>query len=196
MDHIIGILNAKNLLARLAGGGSFDIVASMSKPQFVPDSMPPAKVLDMFRASGQHIAIVLDEYGGMEGLVTIQDILEEIIGDVEDTAPQATRRDDGSWLIDGLMEVDDFKELFMIDELPGEHDSYVTVGGFVMSQLGHIPSPGATFDWTKLHVEVLDMDGNRVDKVMVIEQEPETPDEEAGNEPDAQKPETKDHGDA
>ncbi len=180
MDHVVGVLNAKNLLARLVGGGSFDIRAAMSEPQFAPDSMPASRVLDMFRESAQHIAIVMDEYGGMEGLVTIQDILEEIVGDVEESSAQATQRDDGSWLIDGLISVDDFKEQFMIDDLPGAHDRFATLGGFVMAEVGEIPKAGDSFDWRNLHFEVVDMDGNRVDKVQVTEITPpeqETTDE-------------------
>ncbi|MEP7292865.1 MAG: hemolysin family protein, partial [Chloroflexota bacterium] len=179
MDHVVGVLNAKTLLARLVGGGTFDIAASMIDPQFAPDSMPASKVLDLFRASGQHIAIVIDEYGGMEGLVTIQDILVEIVGNVEETPPHATQRDDGTWLIDGLMPVDDFKEMFLIDEVPGEHDRFVTLGGFVMAQIGDIPKAGEWFEWTKLRFEVMDMDGNRVDKVLVSERTPEAALEES-----------------
>jgi len=177
MDHVIGVLNAKTLLARLVGGEAFDIQATMAEAQFAPDSMPASKVLDIFRESAQHIAIVIDEYGGMEGLVTIQDILEEIVGDVEETEPHITERDDGSWLIDGLLSVDDFKAQFTLDELPGEHDRFATVGGFVMSEIGDIPKAGDGFNWENLHIEVIDMDGNRVDKVMVVEREPQAEDE-------------------
>lgn len=180
MDHVVGVLNAKTLLARLVGGGSFDIAGAMTEAQFAPASMPASKVLDLFRESAQHIAIVIGEYGGMEGLVTIQDILEEIVGDVEETAPQATQRDDDSWLVDGRMSVDDFKDLLTLDEIPGEHDHFMTLGGFVMAQLNDIPKAGDTFDWTNLHFEVVDMDGNRVDKVLVttIPPAPEAPESE------------------
>ena len=176
-DHVVGVLSAKTLLSRVLAGDSFDVQAVMEEAQFVPESMPASKVLDMFRASARHLAIVIGEYGGMEGLITMQDLLEEIVGDVEETAPQATEREDGSWLIDGLMPVDDFKRMFSLDELPGEHEQYTTLGGFVMAQLGNIPKASDNFDWTKLHFEVMDMDGNRVDKVLVceklIEPEPE-----------------------
>ncbi len=188
MDHVVGLLNAKTLLSRLLAGEAFDIETVMVDAQFVPESTPASRVLDIFRESAQHIAIVIGEYGGMEGLVTIQDILEEIVGDVEETAPQATKRDDGSWLIDGLISVDDFKDLFSVDKLPGEHESFSTLGGFVMAQLGDIPKPGDHFDWTTLHFEVMDMDGNRVDKVLVAEKETEqeseaSPDDKTGGDP-------------
>lgn len=176
-DHVVGIVEAKALLSRLLAGESLDIKATMVEAQYVPDSLPASKVLDIFRESGQHIAIVIGEYGEMEGLITLQDLLVEIVGEVEETPAQATRRDDGSWLIDGLISVDDFMKQFALDELPGAHDRFTTLGGFIMAQLGDIPQPGNSFDWTKLHFEVMDMDGNRVDKVLVTEIEPpeETP---------------------
>ena len=175
MDHVVGLLESKKLLSQLVAGEPFSIEAAMIEAQFVPESMTAGKLLDIFRESAIHLAIVIGEYGGMEGLITMQDLLEEIVGDVEETAPQAVQRDDGSWLIDGLINVVDFKQLFLLDELPGEHESYATLGGFVMAQLGNIPQPGDSFDWTTLHVEVVDMDGNRVDKVLVTEREPELP---------------------
>jgi putative hemolysin len=176
-DHVVGILEAKALLSRLLAGESLDIEAAMVEPQFVPESLPASKVLDIFRESGQHLAIVIGEYGGMEGLITLQDLLEEIVGDVEENAPQATQRDDGTWLIDGLISADDFMKQFALDDLPGAHDKFSTLGGFVMAQLGNIPQPGDTFDWTKLRFEVMDMDGNRVDKVLITEIEQPQPEE-------------------
>ncbi len=187
MDHVVGVLDTKKMLSRLLAGEQFDIEAAMDKPQFVPQSMSASKVLDLFRTSEQHLAIVIDEYGGMEGLVTMQDILEEIVGDVEETPPEAIRREDGSWLVDGLISVDDFKELFSVEYLPGEHDNYTTLGGFVMAQLGFIPKAGDQFDWTKLHFEVMDMDSNRVDKVLVSEVAPPQAPAEPANEKPAEE---------
>ncbi len=182
-DHVVGLLSATRLLSRLLAGEALDIEAAMDEAQFVPESMPASKVLDVFRKSGQHIAIVIGEYGGMEGLITMQDLLEEIVGEVEESAPQATQRDDGSWLIDGLISVDDFRDLFALDDLPGAHDAYSTLGGFVMAQLGNIPTAGDSFDWTTLHLEVMDMDGNRVDKMLVTVTKPEaTPTTKESNE--------------
>lgn len=194
MDHVVGVLNAKTMLSRLVGGGSFDIEATMVEAQFTPATTPASKVIDLFRETAQHIAIVIDEYGGMEGLVTIQDILEEIVGDVEETAPQATQREDKSWLVDGLMSIDDFKDLLVLDEVPGEHERFETLGGFVMAQVNDIPKAGDAFDWKQLHFEVMDMDGNRVDKVLVttIETPPENGDAAADENADARAAEKPD----
>ncbi len=171
MDHVVGLMNAKALLSRLLAGESFDLHATMTEPLFVPENLPASKALSLFRESAQHIALVVGEYGGMEGLITMQDLLEEIVGDDENSAPQAVGREDGSMLIDGLMAIDDFEALFNVI-VPGAHDDYATLGGFVMAQMGTIPQAGESFDWENLHVEVMDMDGNRVDKVLVTAQEP------------------------
>jgi putative hemolysin len=112
------------------------------------------------------MVLVIGEHGGVEGLVTIQDILEEIVGDIEQ--PQAVRREDGSWLLDGLLPVNELKEVLQIKDLPGEEtDHYETLGGFVMTYLGRIPSPADHFEWNGITFEVVDMDGRRVDKVLV-----------------------------
>ncbi len=198
VDHVIGLLESKKLLAQMVVGEPFSIEAGMIEAQFVPGSMSASKVIDLFRESAKHIAIVIGEYGGMEGLITMQDLLGEIVGTAEDTTPQATRRDDGSWLVDGLMAVDNFKSQFSIDALPGEHERFSTLGGFVMAQLGNIPAAGEHFEWTKLRIEVMDMDGNRVDKLLVTVMEtpaeaaPEMPtdaDEVSAAEPAKEEPE-------
>jgi putative hemolysin len=154
------------MLSSVLDGGQFDLKKVMRDPLFVPESMSASKVLDLFRESATHIAFVIDEYGGFKGLVTIQDILEEIVGDVEEE-DQPVQRADGSWLLDGMTSVDDFKDLLKIDEIPGENDDFETLGGFIMMQQGKIPSTGEWFEWRSFRFEVVDMDGNRVDKVMV-----------------------------
>ena len=110
--------------------------------------------------------IVVDEFGSVQGLLTIYDILEEIVGDI-DNEPQATQRQDGSWLLDGMLPVEDFKEIFNLRHLPDE-DEYETLGGFVMLHLGRVPQAADHFEWNGLIFEVMDMDGKRVDKVLVM----------------------------
>jgi putative hemolysin len=177
-DHVVGLLQTKDLLSSVLAGGQFDLKQVMQEPLFVPESVSASKVLDMFRESATHIALVIDEYGGFKGLVTIQDILEEIVGDVEEEE-QPIQRADGSWLLDGMTSVDDFKELLDIDEIPGENDDFETLGGFIMMQQGKIPEAGESFEWRSFRFEVMDMDGNRVDKVLVTAVTPPT---EASNE--------------
>lgn len=118
------------------------------------------------------IALVVDECGSIQGLVTLHDILEAVVGDVpaagEAVEPRAVQRDDGSWLLDGLLPVDEIKERFHLGPLPGEEQgAYQTLGGLVMTQLGHIPVAADHFAWSERRFEVVDMDGHRVDKVRV-----------------------------
>jgi putative hemolysin len=139
----------------------------------VPESTPGLKVLELFKQSSIHIAIVVDEYGVIQGLVTLNDILEEIVGDIPSIdavdEPQAVQRDDGSWLVDGMLPVEEFFELFEIPELSREQrGNYHTMGGFVVTQLGRIPTAADHFEWRGMRFEVMDMDGNRVDKVLVV----------------------------
>jgi putative hemolysin len=139
---------------------------------FVPRTISALALLESFRSSGQHIALVVDEYGGVEGLLTHHDILEAIAGDMPFDAkpsdPKAVQRHDGSWLLDGMLSVDEFKEIFHVESLPGEkRDAYQTLGGFIFTQMGRVPSVAEHFEWHDLRFEVVDMDGKRIDKVLV-----------------------------
>ena len=140
---------------------------------FVPENLPALHLLENFKKSRPHLALVVDEYGGIQGLVTLNDILEAIVGDMPTQGrPQehgAQQREDGSWLLDGLMPVDEFKELFQLNKLPEEETGiYQTLGGFMMAQLGRVPEPADHFEWQGMRFEVMDMDGKRVDKVLVV----------------------------
>jgi putative hemolysin len=173
LDTVLGIVQVIDLLAPSLAGQPIDLTASLQPPLFVPENMLALKVLELFKQSGTHTALVVDEYGVIQGLVTLNDILEAIVGDipsVEELAdPQAVQREDGSWLLDGMLPVEDFFELFEIEELPEEQQgNYQTLGGFVITHLGRIPAAADHFEWGRLRFEVMDMDGNRVDKVLVM----------------------------
>ncbi len=172
LDNVLGIVRAKDLLHQSLAGQLLDLGVLLRPPLFAPETMSALKVLELLKRREAHIALITDEYGGIQGKVTHIDILEEIAGNIpsagEPDEPQATRREDGSWLLDGLLHIDELKELFDLDKLPGEgHGHYQTVGGFVMTRLGSIPTVGQYFEWGKLRFEVVDMDGRRVDKVLV-----------------------------
>ncbi len=172
VDNILGVVQAKEFLAHNPTK-LVELQTILHQPLYVPESMRALKILELFKKSGTHIALIVDEYGVSQGLVTLIDILEAIVGDipsVEDLAdPEVVQREDGSWLLDGLLPIDEFKEIFQIQKLlPGEGASYQTLGGFVVVQLGHIPSTAEHFEWNRLRFEVIDMDGNRVDKVLVV----------------------------
>lgn len=182
VDNVIGILNAKDLLEQKLNNQPFDLASLVSKPLFVPESTTASKVLEMSKKAGVHEVLVIDEYGGLLGMVTLFDVLEAIVGGLptqdESFRPEITRREDGSYLLDGLLSIDDLKKLMDIDELPEEEKiGYQTVGGFVMSQLNTIPSAGQHFHLGDFRFEVMDMDGRRVDKILLTRHpaEPLTP---------------------
>ena len=172
LDNVVGIVQAKDLLTNFLSGKNVDLKSTTQPAEFVPRSMTALQVLDHIKNSSSHIVIVVDEYGGIEGLLTHHDILEAIAGDMPlgttPTQPKAVQRKDGSWLLDGMMSVEEFKELFHIEALPGEKkDSFQTLGGFLFTHMGRVPSVSETFEWNSLRFEIADMDGKRIDKVLV-----------------------------
>lgn len=172
LDEVVGVVYTSDILVSCLAGKPIDLEACIRRPLFVPRSMRAFRALEMFKQQGVHEAVVLDEFGGVLGFVTLHDLLEAIIGDMpladDAEEPMAVQRDDGSWLVDGMMPVEDFKEMFGIDELPEEErDHFHTVGGFVISYLGHIPAVSEQFAWGRLRIEIIDMDRVRVDKILV-----------------------------
>lgn len=163
LDNVVGLVLVKDLFAMTLMGKELDLCAALCSP-LIPDSMPAFEALERLRQTRTHIAMIIDEYGGLEGLVTLADFVEAIIGEVPDVGdldnPDVVRRPDGSYLLDGMLAVDRFQELFDIKELPDENKgSYQTVGGFVMSMLGRMPNAGDSFDWNnQLRLEVMDME--------------------------------------
>jgi putative hemolysin len=172
LDSVIGVVKAKDLLlADLKNGKDLRPIAR--PPLYIPETAFGSHALEMFRESKRELMFVVDEYGVVQGLITLADILEEIVGELEGE-PQATQRQDGSWLLDGMLSNDDFKELFNLRHLPDEEE-YETLGGFVLLQLGRIPKAADQFEWSGMCFEVMDMDGNRVDKVLVTTLPPKPP---------------------
>jgi len=177
LDNALGVVQAKDLLARSLAGQAVDLKASLRHPFFVPKSTSASKVLESFKQSRMQMALVVDEYGVIQGLITLNDVLAAIVGHMpavdEPPESQALQREDGSWLLDGMVPVDKFKEIFRIEKLPGEEKGYYqTLGGFVMMHMERIPSAGQHFEWNGLRFEVLDMDLHRVDKVLVAPARP------------------------
>lgn len=172
VDEIVGVVRTEDILTDFLKVEKIDLQKFILKPIFVPESIDGLKILDMFKKSGIHMAIVVDEYANVQGLVTLNDILEAIVGDIpsfdELEDKEIVERDNGTFLVDGLLSSDELKEYFKIKSLPGEKTGlFHTVGGFVMHKLGRIPVTGDKFDFGNFTVEVVDMDGNRVDKVLL-----------------------------
>lgn len=183
LDHILGYIQIRDLLGYSPTDSDFDLRDFIKEPIYVPENMAALKALDNIQNSGVHLAVVVDEFGGITGMVTDYDILEAIVGEIPeddlDTDALAVQRDDGSWLFDGLIVIDQLKEILDLSDLPGEEKSvYKTLSGFVMSQLGRIPKTGAKFDFDGYEFEVMDMDGRRVDRVLVSKTEKSHPDDD------------------
>ena len=166
LDNVIGVIEARDLLLESLHGEPLQLKRNLQAPVYIPETALASKSLDLFKFGTAEMMLVVDEFGSTQGLLTIYDILEEIVGDI-DNEPQATQRQDGSWLLDGMLPSEDFKEIFNLRHLPDE-DEYETLGGFVMLHLGRVPQAADRFDWGGLTFEVMDMDGKRVDKVMVM----------------------------
>lgn len=173
-DKISGFIHVKDLLSYTIVGSQFDpdaIKKLATRPHLIPESMKAIKVLEMFRHSPLHIALVLDEFGNVQGLVTLNDILEALVGEIKSQAPQNVPivvRGDGSILIDGTLSIYDLKKKLRLQEMTSKDSSnYQTVAGFVIAHLEKIPKAGDVFEKSGYRFEVVDMDNNRVDKVLV-----------------------------
>ncbi len=174
LDRSMGFVNTKDLLGVDIYNPQFKLEDYIREPLFFPGNMPAVKAFEQFRETGIHHALVLDEYGGVQGFVTLYDILEAIVGDIPldefDTDQDVVQRADGTWLVDGLIPIDELKEILHVDELPEENQAgFQTLSGFVMNQMGRIPKTGQTFEWDHWRFEVVDMDGHRVDRVLVTD---------------------------
>lgn len=166
LDSVLGIVKARDLLAPPGlSSEEFKLKDKLRPAFYVPETMFASRALEVFKEKNAELMLVIDEFGGLQGLLTLNDIIEEIVGDIE-AEPQATQRQDGSWLLDGMLEMDDFKEIFKLEKLPHEGE-YETLSGFVMTTLGRVPQAADHFEWNGLRFEVMDMDGRRVDKVLV-----------------------------
>jgi len=171
-DNVIGVIATRELWRRQVSGESTEIREAMEPALFVPENAPMFSIIDQMRDRRSAIAIVIGEYGGVEGLLTFNDVLSDLVGEIDDphrtNVKGGVRRDDGSWLLDGVFPAHEVRELFDIDALPGEDEGrFETIAGFLMDQLGHIPTASEDVAWNGYRFEVVDMDGVRIDKVLV-----------------------------
>lgn len=167
----LGFVEGRELLRLVLAGQGLDFGAlSPVPPHYVPNALSLIGLLEFFKANGTQIALVVNEFGATEGLVTLSDLMGTVVGDVLSgavEAPMALPREDGSWLLDGLLPIDELKGLLGIQALPEEElGNYHTVGGFVISQLGRVPKKTENFTWGGWRFEVMDMEKNRVDEVL------------------------------
>jgi putative hemolysin len=172
LDDLLGIASVKDAWARGADEQPAELLGALRQPALVPEGAPATRALEAFKSSGLPLALVIDERGHIEGLVTLTDVLEALVGEVPDADEPAeeaiVRREDDTWLVDGLLSADELKERLGSSGLPREEEAdYQTVGGMMMDVLGRVPAAGDRFEWDGYSFEVLDMDGRRVDKVLI-----------------------------
>lgn len=171
LDEFDGVIHSKDLLDQIVRTGRFDLAASLRPALVIHEATPVLKLLEMFQENPVHMAIVVDEYGVFEGVVTPTDILISIAGDLPEdetdlAAESAVRRDDGSWLLDGMLGIHEVERLLARKDMRDDED-FETLAGFVLARFGQIPQTGDRFSWDGLRFEIVDMDGRRIDKILV-----------------------------
>jgi putative hemolysin len=180
LEDILGVVTAKNVLRQKLRGGAIDLSEQLEPGVYVPESLTGIKLLEQFRDTGVQMVFVVDEYGGMQGLVTLHDVLEALAGEFKPRNPAdvwAFEREDGSLLLEGLTPIPELKDRLGLRTLPEEEKGrYHTLSGMMMWLIGHIPRTGDITEWERWRFEVVDMDGNRIDKVLATRQ----PEEEEG----------------
>jgi putative hemolysin len=183
-QQVIGVVQVKDLLSATLAGRPFDIRGSVKPALYIPDTVTALRALEIFKQRGEPMALVVDEYGDFEGIVTLNDLLQTLVGDIaapgEPGTAAVVRREDGSFLVDGMMPVDEVTDLTGLPELPGETTGdFHTLGGFVMSRINRIPATGDRVELGGFSFEVVSMDGRRVDRVLIVppgtEQQKEPP---------------------
>jgi putative hemolysin len=168
--QLAGIVQVKDLMSASLDGQPFNLRAVLRPPLFLPNTVTVLRALEVFKSSGEPMALVVDEYGDLEGLVTLTDILEALVGELPEageTDPRIVKREDGTLLIDGMVGLDELKQVLGVAQLPGEDPDFHTLGGYLMAQLNRVPMVADRIiagDW---RFEVVEMDGRRVDRVLV-----------------------------
>ena len=181
-DEVVGVISVKDLILQLNSDEPFDLKRIARPPLFIPDTLYARKVVELFKKHKTKFAVIVNEYGGTEGIITLHDLTESIFGDIleenEQEESEVVRRGDGSLLIDASMNLDDFMDEVHVTNYKDIDDKgFTTLGGMAMFFIGRLPKAGDTFDYRHLHFEVVDMDGERVDKLLVnvpSEEEPTT----------------------
>ncbi|HEX3050508.1 MAG TPA: hemolysin family protein [Aggregatilineaceae bacterium] len=168
LDKLVGVIESKDLLSPVIAGQGLDLEKRVRQPLYVPESAPASAIVELLKQC--RMVMVIDEHGGIQGLITEHDLLEAIVGEIPEPGdlPQVVQREDGSWLVDGLLGIDDLLEQIGVErQADDDWGGYQTVGGLVMQQLDRVPSAGDYFSWRGLRIEVVDMDGRRVDKILI-----------------------------
>ena len=173
LDVISGVISVRDLWTQLASGGEPDLKGIVQEALVIPEHISALRVLDLFRTATTPLAVIMDEYGSVAGIITLHDLLEAIVGDLStvdepDEEPSIIQRDDGSWFVDGMLPAEELRNLLKLEKLPGEDEGvFRTAAGFVMAELGKIPISGDHFMMKGFRFEVADMDNRRIDKILI-----------------------------
>jgi putative hemolysin len=168
--QLVGVVQVKDLFAAYIAGQPLNLRAALRAPLFLPNTVTALRALEVLKSSGEPMALVVDEYGDLEGLVTLTDILQALVGDIQEageTDPRVVRREDGTWLIDGMISLDELKQVLGVQRLPGDDADFHTLGGYLMAHLNRVPMIADRVTAGGYSFEVVDMDGRRVDRVLV-----------------------------
>ncbi len=171
LDNVTGIVEVKTLLRQQLDTHRLDIKSIMTQPIFVPENTKITQLLELYKKSKTNVALAVNEYGGIEGIVTLMDVLEAIVGYLpshQETIPKAEVQKDGSWIVDGLMEINEFKSIFGFKALPGEDtQNFQTIGGFILKLMGKIPTSGDSVSWNGYHFKIKKMDNKRIEHILI-----------------------------
>ena len=174
LDDFQGVLHKKDLFSKIVSGGNFSLADCVEDTLVLPEQMKVFRALELLKKTGHHEAVIIDEYGGIEGLVTLHDIMENIVGELpekdSEEEPQIIERDENSWLADGLVSIDTFIRYFDLEDfvILNRSKNFHTLGGFIINKIGYIPKTKDTIQVGDLQLEVVDMDRARVDKVLIL----------------------------
>jgi len=178
LEDVLGVISAQTLLQQAMRGQPLALVQGLQAPEFVPETLSGMELLEQFRASSAQLVFVVDEYGEVQGMITVRDVLEAITGEFAPEAAAdswAVQREDGSWLFDGLIPTPEMKDRLALKELPEEdRGRYNTLAGMIMLLLGRLPETADSVEWEGWRFEVVDLDGKRVDKVLAQALVPDT----------------------
>jgi len=178
LDSVIGVVSIRDLWSQMVSGEEPDLTLLLQDALVIPEHITALRLLELFRTATTPLAVIMDEYGSVAGIITLHDLLEAIVGDLStvdepDEEPGIIEREDGSWFIDGMLPAEELRELLGRESLPGENEGvYRTAAGFVMAELGKIPIPGDHFVMDGIRFEVADMDKRRIDKILVSRTRP------------------------
>ncbi|MDR1072378.1 MAG: hemolysin family protein [Treponema sp.] len=175
LDEVIGVVSVEDILFAFIANPQITLKSIAKPPHFVPETMSALKVIDVFKQKEVDFLFIMDEYGGFAGILSLNDLVEEIVGELSTHSAETdaiVQQSDGSFLVDGSSNIDEIADLLSLSSLIDEHQEYHTIAGFILNLAGEIPSAGASFNYKNFDFTVVDMDGNRIDKVMIVHHAP------------------------